>query len=148
MTDGPHTQQVEPALTRKAQAEQLIEQVAAEVSPGSKPRPSGPGADYGPSRCTAPLQAQVYYTISRQFDAPAGKAGADLVPALRAAFEKRGFKTANQETAGDHVGFLGATKYVGLNVLAYNNSRLVQINLDTECGSPEPADSTATSPAP
>ncbi|HEU5008653.1 MAG TPA: hypothetical protein VFT67_16895 [Jatrophihabitantaceae bacterium] len=147
MSDTSEPQRLESALTRKVEAERLIEQVAHAVSPGSKPRPSGAGSDYGPSECTAPRTGQVYYTISRQFDAPSGKTGADLVPALRASFERHGFKTANQEDVGEFVRFLGETQYVGFNVLAYNTSRLVQINLDTECGSPEPSSpDTATAP--
>lgn len=143
-TSDPH--QVETAAARKQQAERLIDQVVRDVVPGAKVRAEQP--DIGPIQCTSPLHGQVYFTIQREFDAPTGKTGADVVPALRAAFEKHGMQTENEETVGDHIGFTGGTDYVGFNVLAYNTSPLVQINLDTQCGSPEPSDSTAAPTAP
>lgn len=136
---------VESAVARKAQAERLIDEVAREVVPGVQVRLAEPGPNAGPTPCTSPLKGQVYYSIFREFDAPVGKTGADLVPALRAAFGRHGFTTAGQEKAGDNVSFLGSNSYVGFNVLAYTSSRLVQVNLDTECGSPEPTHSTASS---
>ncbi|HEU5008654.1 MAG TPA: hypothetical protein VFT67_16900 [Jatrophihabitantaceae bacterium] len=145
MSDTSEPHRVESALTRKAEAEHLIDQVAHDVVPGANVRAEQ--ADIGPSQCTSPLKGQVYYTIQREFDAPSGKTGADLVPALRAAFEHHGMQTENQETVGDRIRFTGGTDYVGFAVLAYNTSRLVQINLDTECGSPESSTpNTATAP--
>jgi len=124
-----------------AQAESLVAEIAAAVSPGAKV--TNNGADYGPSDCTAPLSGLVYYSISRQFDAPHGKTGADLVAQLIEQLHAHGYRTDTPNTLGDYVSFEAQTDYVGLDVLAYKQDGLIQINIDTECGAPDDGD-TAT----
>jgi hypothetical protein len=127
---------VESALARKAEADRMVREIAAALSPDSAVRAFTPDID--PTPCTAPLNGQVYYTISREFDAPIGSSGADLIPGLIAQLRARGFSTDQPNTLGDFVSFVAANTYVGLNALGMKRSRTVRINIDTQCGTPEP----------
>jgi hypothetical protein len=127
---------VESALARKAEADRMVREIAAALSPDSAVRAFTPDID--PTPCTAPLNGQVYYTISREFDAPIGSSGADLAPGVIAQLRARHFEIDEPNTLGDHISVTAGTNVVDLSVLAMKDSRTVRINIDTQCGTPEP----------
>ncbi|MCL2781366.1 MAG: hypothetical protein FWD74_07765 [Actinomycetia bacterium] len=145
---------LEPATQRVTEAEQLLTQIATAVSPGAKLSKYDDQGRYSAepdvwTACTAPLKGQVYKGIVRFFEAPAGRTGADLAPALMRQFEAHGFHISHNgaiNDVGDHVDFRGQTQSTDFSLLAYKNSRQIQINFGTQCGSPPPGPITIDTP--
>lgn len=153
MTLRPTTERshvgTESALDRVAEAEKLVADIAVAVSPGSVVTKGGD--DVGPTDCTSPFKGQVWYTISRAFNSPAGTTGSSLLPAIIDQLHNRGFKTDTVNPLGDLSTVNAAGGNVGVGVLAYHESRLIWINVDTQCGAPSeqdlfPSAPTSTSP--
>jgi len=123
----------QPATGYLEQARQLITSIAETVAPHSAMH--APLGDSGPMDCSAPLRGLQYYSIDREFDAPAGKTGADLLPAIATELHKYGYQTMNSEVAGQ-AGLRAATTLADMVVTGSYTSPLVHFGIETQCGTP------------
>jgi hypothetical protein len=130
----------QPATVYRDQAVQLITDIAHAVSPGATvPDVDSDGAPWvGPTPCDKPLQGLVYWSVDRDFDAPEGKTGADLIPAVAEQLREHGFSTSGLEQTAGWASVRASTKYVGLLAMGDPNGRTVRIGIDARCGLPAP----------
>ena len=129
----------ETAIVYLQQARAIVVALAQAVVPGVTVKQTD--SDGPPAKCEAPLSGLAYFSIFRDFDAPAGRTGASLLPAITAELKKQGFLTAPAEPGGAFI-FVNAEKdrKISLAAMGSPTSSLVRIGVDTQCGKPTPAD--------
>ena len=127
------------AIVYLQQGRQLIADVATAVVPGAVVKQTV--SDGPPGNCKSPLSGFVYFSISRDFDAPGGHTGSSMLPAIAAELKSRGFSTTPTESGGAF-DTLHATKddEVGVAAMGSPSSSLIRIGLDTQCGKPSAED--------
>jgi hypothetical protein len=127
------------AIVYLEQARAMVAALAQAVVPGVAVKQTG--SDGPPSKCEAPLTGLTYFSIFRDFDAPAGRTGASLLPAITAELKKQGFVTAAAEPGGAFtVVNAEKDKKVGVAAMGSPTSSLVRIGVSTRCGKPTAAD--------
>jgi hypothetical protein len=128
-----------PRLTATAyvhEAEQLIADIAHTIAPTATV--SVYETDTGPTPCSAPFEGDVWWTITRLVHIPKGQGvnGKDLIPAVAAQLEQRGYWVDNDGPHGAFTRLRAGTTLVGMSVLGYTDAPTIQFNIDTECGTP------------
>ncbi len=128
MTDNAQT-----AIVYLQQGRQLIADVAKAVVPDAVVKQTV--SDGPPGKCKSPLDGFVFFSISRDFEAPAGHTGSSVLPAIATALKSRGFSTTPTESGGAF-DTLHATKddSVGVAAMGSPTSGLIRIGVDTQCG--------------
>lgn len=129
----------ETAIVYLQQARAIVAALAQAVVPGVTVKQTvsdGPAA-----KCEAPRSGLTSFSISRDFDAPAGHTGASLLPAITAELKKQGLLTAPADLGGAFI-FVNAEKdkKIGLAAMGSPSSSLVRKGVDTQCAKPTPAD--------
>ena len=127
------------AIVYLQQAREMVAALAQAVVPGVTAKQID--SDGPPAKCEAPLTGLTYFSIFRDFDAPAGHTGASLLPAITAELKKQGFLTAPAESGGAFI-VVNAEKdkRIGLAAMGSPTTPLVRIGVDTQCGKPTAAD--------
>ena len=133
------TETTETAIVYLDQARKMAVELAQAVVPGVTLKQTG--SDGPPRDCEAPLTGLTYFSIFRDFQAPAGQTGASLLPALSAQLKTMGFTTtASEQQAAFVVVNAEKDKKVGLAAMGSPTSGLVRIGISTQCGKPTAAD--------
>jgi hypothetical protein len=124
------------ATTYVHQAEQLITDIAHAIAPGYTISDFTSAA--GPTDCSAPFKGDVWWTIFKLVHIPKsqGVTGQDLIPAVTAQLEERGYWVDNDGPGAGYTRLRAGTTLVGMSVLGYTNAPTIQFNIDTECGTP------------
>jgi hypothetical protein len=134
------------AAVYRDQAAQLVIEIAAVVAPGDPVTKIDTG-DSGATNCERPLQKLYYYSMGRQFDAPAGQTGGSLIPAIITQLQAHGFQTAAPQEMSGWPGVRAGNQAIDLSVQGDPTGRTVRFSIASQCGTLPPRIDDTTAPS-